>query len=98
MRTLWLANLINLTLDPCFIYGLGPFPRLGVTGAAVATTIGRSTSVVYQFWVLFHGKSRIALERRHLRIDWPVLRRLLRVSSTAMGQYFIATASWVSLA
>jgi putative MATE family efflux protein len=98
MRTLWLANLINLALDPCLIYGLGPFPRLGVTGAAVATTIGRSTGVLYQLWVLFGGKGRIAVARRHLRIDWPVLTRLMRVGGTAMVQYFIATASWVSLA
>jgi putative MATE family efflux protein len=98
MRTLWLANLINLALDPCLIYGLGPFPRLGVTGAAVATTIGRSTGVLYQLSVLFGGKGRVAVARRHLRIDWPVLRRLMRVGGTAMVQYFIATASWVSLA
>ena len=98
MRTLWLANLINLVLDPCFIYGVGPFPRLGVAGAAVATTIGRSTGVAYQLWVLFGGKGRVAVARRHLRIDWPVLQRLMRVGGTAMVQYFIATASWVSLA
>jgi putative MATE family efflux protein len=98
MRTLWLANLINLALDPCLIYGVGPFPRLGVAGAAVATTIGRSIGVLYQLSVLFGGKGRVAVARRHLRIDWPVLQRLMRVGGTAMVQYFIATASWVSLA
>jgi putative MATE family efflux protein len=97
MRVLWLANLINLVLDPCFIYGWAGFPRLGVTGAAVATTTGRSIGVLYQVWVLFRGSSRVSLLRRHLRVDWPVLARLLRVGGVAMIQYFIATASWVSL-
>jgi len=98
MRTLWLANLINIALDPCFIYGFAFFPRLGVTGAAVATTIGRSIGVVYQLTVLFRGSSRVRLALRHLRPNWPVMGRLLRVGSTAMVQYFVSTASWVSLA
>jgi MATE family, multidrug efflux pump len=98
MRTLWLANLINLALDPCFIYGLGPFPRLGITGAAVATTTGRSIGVLYQLSVLWRGKGRIVVARRHLRLDWPVLARLLRVGGTAMVQYFISAASWLGLA
>jgi putative MATE family efflux protein len=98
MRTLWLANLVNFVLDPCFIYGFGPFPKLGVMGAAVATTTGRSIGVLYQLSVLFRGKSRVALARRHIRLDKPVLRRLLRLSWTCMFQYFVAIASWVSLA
>jgi putative MATE family efflux protein len=98
MRTLWLANLINLLLDPCLIFGLGPFPKLGVTGAAVATTTGRTVGVLYQLWVLFGGRARVAVSRRHLRINWPVLRQLLKVARTAMIQYFIATASWLTLA
>ena len=98
MRTLWMANLINLALDPCFIYGLGPFPRLGVTGAAVATTTGRSLGVLYQLYLLAGGRARVTVARRHLRLDWPVMARLLRVARTAMLQYFIATASWLSLA
>jgi putative MATE family efflux protein len=98
MRTLWLSNLINLALDPCLIYGLGPFPALGVTGAAVATTIGRTVGVGYQFWSLSNGRNRIVVGRRHLRIDWPVMHRLLRKAGTATVQYFIGLASWVSLA
>ena len=98
MRTLWLSNLINLALDPCLIYGIGPFPKLGVAGAAVATTIGRSVGVGYQVWVLFGGSSRVALTRRHVRIDLPVMRRLLRLAVTCMFQYFVSIASWVSLA
>ena len=98
MRTLWMANLINLALDPCFIYGLGPFPELGVTGAAVATTTGRSLGVLYQLYILGGGRARVAVARRHLRLDWPVMARLLRVARSAILQYFIATASWLSLA
>jgi putative MATE family efflux protein len=98
MRTLWLANVINMALDPCFIYGLGPFPRLGVTGAAVATTTGRSIGVAYQFWILFRGNGRVTIARRHVRIDWPVMKRLVSVARTAIFQYFVATASWLSLA
>jgi len=97
MRTLWLANLINLALDPCFIYGFAFFPRLGVTGAAVATTIGRGIGVLYQLSVLFGGRARVRVAARHLKPDWPVLRRLLRVGGIAMAQYFISTASWLTL-
>jgi putative MATE family efflux protein len=97
MRTLWLANMINLALDPCFIYGLAFFPKLGATGAAVATTIGRGTGVLYQLWTLGRGRGRVSVAMRHLRLDWPVLRRLLRVGGVAMAQYFISTASWLTL-
>src|SRR3954454_9528458 len=68
MRVLWFSNLINLILDPCLIFGLGPFPRLGVTGAAVSTLIGRSCGVLYQLWILARGHSRIAIGRSDLRI------------------------------
>jgi putative MATE family efflux protein len=98
MRTLWMANLINLALDPCFIFGLGPFPKLGVTGAAVATTTGRTIGILYQLSVLLGGNARVKVARRHLRLDWPVLSQLLKVARTAMVQYFIATASWLTLA
>ncbi|HEY2013044.1 MAG TPA: MATE family efflux transporter [Bryobacteraceae bacterium] len=98
MRTLWLANLINIVLDPCFIYGFAGFPKLGVMGAAVATTTGRSIGVAYQLSVLLRGRGRVAVGRRHLRLNWPVMRRLLGLARTSSLQYFIGIASWVSLA
>ena len=96
MRALWLANGINLVLDPCLIFGLGPFPELGLMGAAVATTIGRSTGVAYQFFRLTRAK-RIRIGRRDLAIQVDVIRRLLRLSAGGVGQMLIATASYVGL-
>ena len=95
MRALWLANAVNLVLDPCLIFGWGPLPELGLAGAAIATTIGRGTGVVYQFVVLGRGTGRIRVGRWDFVPDWRVLRRLLRVSLGGVGQYLVATASWV---
>lgn len=97
MRVLWVSNLINLVLDPCFIFGLGPFPKLGVTGAAVATLIGRSCGVLYQFRLLTNGKSRVRLAARHLRIEPDVIGSLIRVSSTGVLQFLVAHTSWLVL-
>jgi len=97
MRVLWLSNLINLALDPCLIFGLGPFPKLGVTGAAVSTSIGRSVGVVYQLWILFRGNSRVRLTAKSLRLDMEVMIRLLRVSVTGMFQFAIGQTSWMVL-
>jgi putative MATE family efflux protein len=97
MRSLWLANGINLVLDPCLIFGLGPFPELGVTGAAVATTIGRGTGVLYQFLAFRSRRSRIELRGTALRLRLRVLIRLVRISLGGVGQLLIATASWVAL-
>jgi putative MATE family efflux protein len=97
MRVLWIANAINLVLDPCLIFGLGPFPELGVTGTAIATTIGRGVGVLLQLFVLFRGHARIKLALRHVRLDWAVLLRVLRLSGTGMIQIFISTASWIGL-
>src|SRR2546425_11900751 len=97
MRVLWVSNIINLILDPCLIFGLGPFPKLGVTGAAVSTTIGRSIGVVYQLWILFGGKSRVKILMRAFAVNWEVIRRLLRVSINGMFQVGIAQISWGAL-
>ena len=97
MRALILANGINIVLDPCLIYGLGPFPELGVTGAAIATNIGRGIGVLYQLWHLLAGSARITLLLRHLRLVPTVMLRLLRLSGGGVAQYLIATASWVIL-
>jgi putative MATE family efflux protein len=97
MRVLWFSNLINLILDPCFIFGLGPFPRLGVTGAAVATLTGRSCGMLYQFWMLSNGKSRVRLAARHFRLVPQVIGSLIRVSSTGVLQFLIMHTSWLVL-
>ena len=97
MRVLWFANILNIVLGPCFIFGLGPFPKLGVTGAALATTIGRGTGVLFQLWTLWRGRGRVVIHRRHLKLDPAVMLRMLRLSSNAMFQVLIGTASWIGL-
>lgn len=97
LRSLTLANAINIALDPCLIFGLGPFPELGVTGAAVATTIGRGAGVVYLAWYLFAGRGRLRLELRHCRIVPSLIRRMLEISIGGVGQFLIATASWIAI-
>ncbi len=91
------ANLINIVLDPCLIFGLGPFPRLGVTGAAVATIIGRGTGVTLQFYMFFKQKRRIQLNRNAMVVDLKIIFRLLKLSLGGIGQFLIATTSWVGL-
>jgi MATE family, multidrug efflux pump len=97
MRVLWLSNLINLMLDPCFIFGLGPFPKLGVTGAAVSTTIGRSIGVLFQLWILFYANGRVKVQARQLRVQLDTMKRLLRVAINGMFQYAIGQTSWMVL-
>ena len=97
MRVLWLANAINIILDPCLILGLGPFPALGVTGAAVATIIGRGTGVLFQLWCLARKSERVAVTRRHLRLEPAVMLQLVRLSGTGTLQVLIGMASWIGL-
>src|SRR5258706_932131 len=97
MRLLWVSNIINLVLDPCLIFGWGPFPKLGVTGAALATFTGRSIGVLYQFYRLLRGSERIRILTRQIRVDLSVLLRLVRVSLTGILQFAIAHTSWIGL-
>jgi len=97
MRLLWVSNIINLILDPCLIFGWGPFPRMGVTGAALATFTGRSIGVLYQFYRLLKGTERIHILTRQIRLRWSVLWRLVRISLTGILQFAIAHTSWIGL-
>ncbi len=97
MKALWLANLLNIALDPLLIFGWGPFPELGIAGAAVATSVGRGLGVVYQLYVLVRGNGRVRFLRTHLRLRLDVMRRLARVAVPGVVQYLIGTASWLAL-
>jgi len=97
MRLLWVSNIINLILDPCLIFGWGPFPKLGVTGAALATFTGRSIGVLYQFYRLLRGTERIRILASQLRVNVGVLLRLMRVSLTGILQFAVADVSWIGL-
>jgi putative MATE family efflux protein len=97
MRVLWFANAINIVLGPCLIFGIGPFPELGVAGAAVGTTIGRGSGVLYQLVHLARRGGRIEIHRPHVAFDFGVMRGILRISGTATFQNFVGTASWMGL-
>lgn len=97
MRTLWLANALNIVLGPCFIFGWGPFPEMGVAGAAVATNIGRGVGVLYQLWHLAGHHSRVRVRLRHLRPLFGDLRVIMTTASNGIGQLLISTTSWVGL-
>jgi putative MATE family efflux protein len=97
MRVLWIANLVNIGLNPCLIFGLGPFPHLGVTGSAVGTTIGRGVGVLLQLWVLTSGRGRLSLHVSQLRVDLLVMWRLIRLSLNAIFQYMVQMASWIGM-
>jgi putative MATE family efflux protein len=97
LRTLWLSNGINILVGPFLIFGLGPFPRMGVTGAAVATTIGRGAGVLFQLWAFRRGAGRMAVRRDHLRLDPESLRTIFRIARTGVVQMLVGTTSWVAL-
>lgn len=95
MRTLILANGINIVLDPCLIFGLGPFPELGFKGAAIATCIGRGIGVLYQCYHLFNGRGIIQMTTRNIKIVWETILRLLKITGGSAGQHLITSASWL---
>ncbi len=97
MRVLWLANAINILLGPCLIFGLGPFPKMGVTGAALATTIGRGTGVLYQIYRLTRGDARVAVRRIHLALKPAIMASLIRLSGSGTFQVLVGTASYIGL-
>ena len=97
MRALGLANLLNIVLDPLLIFGLGVIPEMGVTGAAVATAIGRAVGVGYQISVLVRGTGRLRLGRESLHFDVAVAKRMLRISGPGVVQYLVGSASWIMI-
>lgn len=97
MRVVWFANIINLVLDPLLIFGIGPFPELGLAGAAIATGIGRGLAVIYQFYLLFRGNYRIKLYWNSLKVRLNVMLELLQISGGGIMQNLIATSSWILL-
>ena len=98
MKSLWIASLLNIILCPLLIYGYGPFPELGLKGAAIATVIGRSTGVLYQCYHLFKGNGTIKIKRWHFKWDPPVIKTLVEVAWPATLQFVIQSGSWIVLA
>lgn len=97
MKSLWVANLINIVLDPCLIFGWGFFPELGLTGAAIATIIGRSIGVIFQLYILFNGTSLIKLSLKNARPNFKIINQVIRLASGTTGQFLIGSASWIVL-
>ncbi|MFH1052421.1 MAG: MATE family efflux transporter [bacterium] len=97
MRALWIANIINIILDPILIFGWWIFPEIGIEGAAMATVIGRGIGVIYQFFILFKGKSRIKLKLNNIHFNFKIIKKIFKLSLGSIGQNIISTSSWIGL-
>lgn len=97
MRVLWVANALNIVLDPILIFGFGPVPALGVEGAAIATTIGRGAGVLMQLWILFRGGQHLRVLRSQLAWNGAILWNIVRTSLGGIGQMIVAMTSWIFL-
>jgi len=97
MRSLWIANGLNIILDPLLIFGVGSWAGFGLDGAAIATTLGRSIGVVYQFYHLFNGKHKLKILRRNLLMKWETIKKIIDLSLGGMGQFLIDSISWIAL-
>ena len=97
MRVLWLANGLNIILDPILIFGIGFIPAFGVKGAAIATVIGRGIGVLYQLYLLSKNQTRVSIIKETLVLQWDIMKRLIRLSLGGIGQFIIATSSWIGL-
>ena len=97
MKVLWVANGLNILLDPIFIFGWGPIPAFGVEGAAIATNTGRGIGVLIQLWVLACGSSLVTVAWRHVVLRWKTIQSIIKISLGGIGQYMIGTLSWLFL-
>lgn len=97
MRSLWIANGLNLILDPLLIFGLGQWTGFGLEGAAIATTAGRSIGVLYQLYHLFNGKHRLVILRKNIQVQLETMKRIISISAGGIGQFLIDTAAWIVL-
>ncbi|MFC3881444.1 MATE family efflux transporter [Algoriphagus namhaensis] len=97
MRSLWIANGLNIVLDPLFIFGLGSFDGFGLEGAAIATTLGRGIGVLYQLYHLFNGKHKLKILKENLVISWVIIKKIMDIAAGGMGQFLIDSVSWIAL-
>jgi putative MATE family efflux protein len=97
MRSLWIANGLNIFLDPLFIFGFGAWSGWGLEGAAVATTFGRGVGVLYQLYHLFNGKHKLKILKENIEISWEIIKKIMSISIGGMGQFLIDSVAWIAL-
>ncbi|UZD23736.1 MATE family efflux transporter [Algoriphagus halophytocola] len=97
MRSLWIANGLNMILDPVLIFGVGSIPGFGLEGAAIATTLGRGIGVLYQLYHLFNGKHKLKILKENLVISWEIIKKIMEIAVGGMGQFLIDSVSWIAL-